>query len=423
MLVLNEKIKKLVHDETGFFFVFENPNNQQLIYQTINETAFDIMAKIANGTEIASIINELKNKYKNDNNVEQKVHEFIERLETWNLIERKDEIINKVVIINNIGIVTPRYCIIEISSNCLLNCTHCYLGKKETLYLETGELNHLIYELSDLGVDYIQLTGGEPLLHPKINEILDVLDSKKIRLSITTSGYLKKNEENIISKIASYKGSCFLQVSVDGLEKTHDTIRGVKGCFSKTTSFIKKAILSGIEIHVATVVQRRNYKELESIIVYMKDLGVKRIRLTSLMDEGFATKDDIIDSSIINDRVKEFSRKYGNDNFDILSSEDSLDLLENRRTPNCGCGSQLLTIDTKLNVYNCVLYRVPLFNIQKIKFREGLRNYSIKNYNIKAPNSYDCKGCEKINYCKGCITLGLREHKKKPCIWGKKWNL
>ena len=40
MLYLSDNIKKLVKDKSGFYFTFEDSKNSQIIYQSINETAF-----------------------------------------------------------------------------------------------------------------------------------------------------------------------------------------------------------------------------------------------------------------------------------------------------------------------------------------------------------------------------------------------
>lgn len=425
MYLLNRQIKKIIHDQTGYYFSFERPDNHQYVYQTINESAFFIMKNLAEGIDSINLLQKLKKKYPTDTNVEAKTNLFLNQLINVNLLSNTytQKVYYKPIIIESTTKVIPRYCILEISSNCLLNCSHCYLGVKNNQYMGEDTLVNLIDELYFLGIDYIQLTGGEPLLHPSLEKVLDKIHSKNLKLLITSSGYIKTDENEILTKISYFKNNCLLQVSIDGLEQTHNKIRGKDDCFNKSITFIKKALSYGIETHIATVVQKNNYKELEDIVCFMKKLGVKTVRFSGIMEEGFAKQEDIVLNDIICKTVYQLSQKYKSPSFDVITLEDSINAVKNRKTPNCGCGSHMITIDANLNVYSCVLYRHPLFNLNKLNLSDGLDKYSYQNYCVEAPNEDDCKDCKQINFCKGCITNGLLQHNKTACKWGQKWKL
>ena len=71
--------------------------------------------------------------------------------------------------------------------------------------------------------------GGEPLLRQDLTEILAFSRSLPLHTSLITNGTLL---ESRIDDIAPYINGV-VYVSLDGLEKTHDAIRGVNGSFRK----------------------------------------------------------------------------------------------------------------------------------------------------------------------------------------------
>lgn len=81
---------------------------------------------------------------------------------------------------------------------CNLNCTFCSCGdrdKKKQLSLE--EIMWILDVCSERGTKAMTITGGgEPLLHPKINEILRYADKKKIEVGLVTNGTLFKKLEH-----------------------------------------------------------------------------------------------------------------------------------------------------------------------------------------------------------------------------------
>lgn len=75
----------------------------------------------------------------------------------------------------------------------------------------------------------VHISGGEPLLYKDIVQLIQYISSKGLKCSMTTNGtLLKKYAREIVNNIDK------LNVSVDGLENVHESIRGVPGCYKKT---------------------------------------------------------------------------------------------------------------------------------------------------------------------------------------------
>lgn len=87
---------------------------------------------------------------------------------------------------------------IEITNICNLSCSFCSIDKrvKETITIENFE--KILKNINDY-TDYVYLhVKGEPLLHPNLNEILDLCEKYKKHVNITTNGTLLKNKQELL---------------------------------------------------------------------------------------------------------------------------------------------------------------------------------------------------------------------------------
>ena len=88
---------------------------------------------------------------------------------------------------------------VEITNNCNLKCSFCNEVKRRKEFLNIEDFKGVLKKINGY-TDYLYLhLMGEPLLHPQINEFID-LAAKKYKVNITTNGYLIdkiKNNKNI----------------------------------------------------------------------------------------------------------------------------------------------------------------------------------------------------------------------------------
>jgi len=88
---------------------------------------------------------------------------------------------------------------VEITNSCNLNCDFCIKNKRNNKFITIDEFKTLLSKVKNY-TDYLYFhVLGEPLLHPNINELIDIA-SKHFKINITTNGYLIdriKDNENI----------------------------------------------------------------------------------------------------------------------------------------------------------------------------------------------------------------------------------
>jgi MoaA/NifB/PqqE/SkfB family radical SAM enzyme len=120
------------------------------------------------------------------------------------------------------------------------------------------------------GACAVAFAGGEPLLRQDLTEILAFSRSLPLHTSLITNGTLL---ESRIDEIAPYINGV-VYVSLDGMEKTHDAIRGVNGSFRKALRGIRAA-KKKVAVTINTTVMSENITEIESMVRLAKELGTK----------------------------------------------------------------------------------------------------------------------------------------------------
>ena len=100
---------------------------------------------------------------------------------------------------------------VEITNSCNLSCSFCKISKRDKKFMSEEEFAHILMSLKDY-TDYLYLhILGEPLLHPKINEFIDMA-SLNYKINLTTNGYLihrianNKNIRQINISLHSFAG-------------------------------------------------------------------------------------------------------------------------------------------------------------------------------------------------------------------------
>lgn len=98
---------------------------------------------------------------------------------------------------------------VEITNVCNLNCSFCLNNKREKKFMSVSDFSHIIKEIKPY-TDYIYLhVKGEPLLNPNLDLFLDICDSNKIKVNITTNGTLLKKNYEVLRK-----HKCLRQINV-----------------------------------------------------------------------------------------------------------------------------------------------------------------------------------------------------------------
>jgi len=171
---------------------------------------------------------------------------------------------------------------------CNLKCKHCYQNADNPTpgELSTEQRKRIVDQLAQENVVALAFSGGEPLMRRDFFEVAEYTENNSVYVSVATNGTL-------ITKAVAEKmrkvGVGYVDVSLDGANaETHDSFRGVPGCFNKTVRGIKNLVKEDVYTCLAVTATKDNLHEIPDIIELGKKLKVKRITVFNFIPAGRA---------------------------------------------------------------------------------------------------------------------------------------
>lgn len=207
---------------------------------------------------------------------------------------------------------TPSILIIKLSFKCNYNCIMC----------EKSSLDDNVYSVNPVDMDFkrlekmlrtdykyiaiLRLTGGEPLLYPEFEKLIDLLNELNIKYSILTNGSLLN--ESIIRKLL--KNCLELSISVDSIDNnTYSFIRrgGNFEVIKKNIQLINTIRKPGKRpfLNIATTCFTFNIDELENIVKFSY---LNNIRTISVCEGTYYNTPSIKEEHFIKDNPDQVSR-------------------------------------------------------------------------------------------------------------------
>ena len=165
--------------------------------------------------------------------------------------------------------------VLNVHSRCNCRCVMCDIWKtRESRELRSTDLERQLHSIRHLGVRWVVLTGGEPLLHSHLDRLVAMLRKENIRITLLTTGLLLKRHASMVASNVSD-----VIISLDGPPEIHDRIRRVPNAFASLQEGITalRAHNPLIEIGLRMTVQRANHAHLRAAVEAAKNLSVNWI--------------------------------------------------------------------------------------------------------------------------------------------------
>ncbi|GAV42087.1 radical SAM/SPASM domain-containing protein [Streptomyces acidiscabies] len=176
---------------------------------------------------------------------------------------------------------------LEITGKCQLTCTHCLSesGPQATHGTMTPEdWRAVIVDAAALGIETIQLIGGEPTVHPQWREFTELGLSLGLRVEVYSNlfhvapDWWELFERDGVTLATSY-------YSDDPAE--HDKVTGRKGSYARTRCNIREAVTRGITLR-AGIVDILPGQRVTEAVAELKSMGVEHIKTDRVRAVGRA---------------------------------------------------------------------------------------------------------------------------------------
>jgi MoaA/NifB/PqqE/SkfB family radical SAM enzyme len=314
--------------------------------------------------------------------------------------------------------------VLHAHTSCNCRCIMCDIWKnKDSRALRPGDLEPHLQSIRRLGVRWVVISGGEPLLNPEWPQLCSILQRENIRLTLLTTGLL-------LGKHAAQVAALFddIIVSLDGPQPIHDAIRRVDRAFSLLRSGVEavRQQRKSMMISARTTVQKINHAHLCETVATAKQLNLNGISFlaSDLTSEAFnrplawpadrqgevalsAAEASVLEAeieSLIEDHPEEIQSGY------VAESPEKLRRigthfrahlgLNPTESPRCNAPWASAVIEADGTVRPCFFHR-PVGNIHHATLGDVINGENALAFRsgLDIPNNPTCKRCVcSLNY-------------------------
>lgn len=173
-----------------------------------------------------------------------------------------------------------QWIVFHLTDRCPLSCVHCLrdpAARPTDLPLEVIE--DVLGQAGPLhGLSHVGLTGGEPLVHPRLPEVLDAIAGRGFTWHVVTSGHRFDRLIQLLDEGPARRQALrIVNLSLDGAEAaTHDALRG-EGSWRDVMAAAATCTARGLPWSFNVTVNAVNAHELERMGLLAAELGAQRI--------------------------------------------------------------------------------------------------------------------------------------------------
>lgn len=307
------------------------------------------------------------------------------------------------------GIHFPLEATISVTNRCNLKCIYCFgdfpLRQKDDF--TTEEIKNLIDEMYSMGLRFVHISGGEPLMRKDIDQILWHVRSKNIILDLCTNGTLVERNIELLKKTVD-----FVAISIDGNKDITDRYRG-EGVYDMAIKAVRVCRTVGIQPRVNAVLCNETVDSIEHLIYLSK---AEKFYLSFNLPYGSQNKERDKYLTLDDEKIRQalnlilsYKKKGYPITFSLASyqyvinwpfslkkvylTEEDLNGINFKHNP-CFYGRYICVIDGNGDVYPCTHYWgkesfIPM-NMKKVGFKKAWEH--LVSYR------YPCKTCTDISF-------------------------
>jgi len=318
----------------------------------------------------------------------------------------------------------PIDAVVAITYRCNLRCGKCNLWQHcSPTDLDPAIIDKLPASLLDLNI-----SGGEPFLHPHLADIVHRALNRllKARIIISTGGWLTGGQVDVLHSLATERDRVGLAVSLDGLAVEHDLERGRPGSFQMALDTLERARKMGFDdLRIAFTITPQNVQLLPRMQELAHKLAVEMsVALVHASEHYFvpAPEKQQVDkrqlkesiAQVLEEKVKSLSPKELARSY-FLAGLDYFNRSGRRPLP-CYAGGDFFFLDPNGLVYACNMLAHPLGDLSRQSFEEIWEGKSAQE---AFTNACECNSCWMVCSAR----TSIKRHKAKVAAWALRAKL
>jgi radical SAM protein with 4Fe4S-binding SPASM domain len=267
---------------------------------------------------------------------------------------------------------------------------------------------------------FANITGGEPFLRDDIEEVVDLVMARARRVVVSTNGQLTDR----ILDVARRRPGLGVRVSLEGLSRVNDRLRGVEGGFDRGLRTILRLLDMGMkDVGFGITLSDGNADDLLDLYRLAERLGVEFATAAvhnsfyfhaghnrfELPEAAAVRLEELAGELLRSRRPKDWFRAYFNSGLaEYVRGRP-------RRLP-CPAGTDMFFLDPRGEVYPCNgleprFWQESLGNLRDASFEEIWT--SKKAEEVRAL----VRGCPKSCWMIGTVSPAMKKRLLKPVLW------
>jgi MoaA/NifB/PqqE/SkfB family radical SAM enzyme len=151
---------------------------------------------------------------------------------------------------------------VGLTTRCNLHCKHCFVNCSGN-DLNISTFAKIVSFAKAYNCSHLSFTGGEPTLHPKFSEIMEMLAENDLKFTMVTNGWnfldFYQNMKPYLTNIKK------LDFSLDGSTSEIHDLNRTNGSYERVVQAIGICKYKGIPFGLRTAITKRNMHQLEEI--------------------------------------------------------------------------------------------------------------------------------------------------------------
>lgn len=301
---------------------------------------------------------------------------------------------------------------IIVTYRCNARCHMCHTWQYPTKKEE--EIGIYVYEKLPF-MKTINITGGEPFLREDLDEIIGVLKKKTKRLVISSNGFFTER----ILKLFEKHRDIGIRISIEGLPKTNDELRGIKDGFDRGIRTLIELHHMGVkDIGFGITVSDKNAKDMIELYRLARMMGLE-FATAAIHNSFYFHKFDnrfehpdiainefkkLIIELLKSKKIKDWFRAYFN--YGLINY-----IKGNPRLLSCEMGYDSFFLDPSGEIFPCNVMEESMGNLKDRSFED------IWNSKRAEEVRQLVKTCNKNCWMIGSVSQQMKKNLKIPLLW------
>ena len=269
-----------------------------------------------------------------------------------------------------------------ITNACIAKCTFCEIWKQQPkVFVEKEKALQVIDRLAEIGTSHVTITGGDPLLHPDVVDIVRRATERKVHSAVLDAAPQLLLRNDIVKRLED-AGNDMISISFDsGDPQIMEESRQIPNIMEDMARAVELIAKTRVKTMASVLIWNNNYNKLEEICVSAKNMGFDFVSINyptfseskvyTLGGEGISlSREKVIEGLESAIRLRD-TGKYG-----IINGPTSMrNIIQFLRDPSkvkypCLGGTHVLFVDWFLDVHPCMQLPKVLGNILSMQEKD-----------------------------------------------------